>query len=581
MTLPLQRLSAVALVLAFAAVMSPPSRAQGGTISVTFPTRLAAAPDYATEVLGDPWDMCNAQDISPDPDQLVGFSSFTFQTNACSAGGTTMAVNGDADSSVMMLSPGLWGHALNPGRNGRNFPIDSSRYQVISYKMYSSTADDPQIYWVHNPSSHPSGSGLGGRVAPRISPGTQVVVADLTQSPVPGLSAWTDGPVRGLRLDPNNINTVQHTFLYWVRLTPSPSSALARRQTITWTGSGSATIKVRDNRDASEFPVVSNLSANSYLWNYGILPPGSYTLTVTNASGTGSATFTINNPPSIEVTNPSALSGADYATTVLGDPWDMSSAADIQLTGSDYLTNLSFSGGMLHATNTINDPNVTLLYNTNNSVPIDTSRFRFLTYWLQVDGPYDLGEGSVARVVWNSQTLMSGTTATVSQDIIVWPGMNSYTIDLASLSAAPDGGLEPVGAAEPWTAGVKRHLRLDPHEFPQARSFHIDDVKLTAKPVAGSAFTITFLSTDADGDAATVSLYYDADTNPGNGRTLIASGIPKSAGQFVWNTAGVPEGDYFIYAEATDGIQTLGRYSAVPVQTVPVPPAPTGFKIVK
>ena len=164
----------------------------------------------------------------------------------------------------------------------------------------------------------------------------------------------------------------------------------------------------------------------------------------------------------------------------------MSSAADIQLTGSDYLTNLSFSGGMLHATNTINDPNVTLLYNTNNSVPIDTSRFRYLTYWLQVDGPYDLGEGSVARVVWNSQSLMSGTTATVSQDIIVWPGMNSYTIDLATLSAAADGGLEPVGAAEPWTAGVKRHLRLDPHEFPQARSFHIDDVKLTAKPAAGS-----------------------------------------------------------------------------------------------
>ena len=214
-------------------------------------------------------------------------------------------------------------------------------------------------------------------------------------------------------------------------------------------------------------------------------------------------------------------------------------------------------------------------------MPIDTSRFRYLTYWLQVDGPYDLGAGSVARVVWNSQLLMSGTTATVSQDIIVYPGMNSYTIDLAALSAAPDGGLEPVGAAEPWTAGVKRHLRLDPHEFPQARTFHIDDVKLTAKPAAGSTFPITFLSADADGDAATVSLYYDADTNPGNGRTLIASGIPRSAGQFVWNTAGVPQGEYFIYAEATDGVQSLGRYSAVPVQVVPVPPTPTGFRIIK
>ena len=576
----LKRSSALALVLAFTGVMGPPARAQG-TISVKFPARLAAGPDYATEVMGDPWDMCNAQDISPDPDQLVGFSSFSFHSNPCRAGGTTMPVNGVADSYVQMLSPGFWGHALNPGRNGRNFPIDSSKYQVLSFKLGLSATEDPQIYWVHNPADHPSGLGLGGRVAPRTSPGSPLVVADLTQSLIPGMSAWTDGPVRGLRIDPNAFNAVESAYLYWVRLTPSSNSPLAAKQTITWTGAGAATITVRDNIDGSVFPVVSSLSANEYLWNYGILPPGSYTLIVTNASGSGSATFSINNPPSIELTNPSPTSGADYATTVLGNPWDMSSAADIQLTGSDYLTNLSFSGGMLHATNTINDPNVTLLYNTNNSVPIDTSRFRYLTYSLQVDGPYDLGAGSVARVVWNSQLLMSGTTATVSQDIIVYPGMKSYTIDLAGLSAAPDGGLEPDGAAEPWTAGVKRHLRLDPHEFPQARTFHIDDVKLTAMPVAGSTFPIMFLSADADGNEATVSLYYDADTNPANGRTLIASGIPGSAGQFVWNTAGVPQGVYFVYAEATDGTQSLGRYSAVPVQVAPIPPTPTGFRIVK
>ena len=207
-----------------------------------------------------------------------------------------MAVNGSADSSVMMLSPGFWGHALNPGRNGRNFPIDSSKYQVLSYKLLSSATEDPQIYWVHNPSSHPSGSGLGGRVAPRTFPGTQLVVADLTQSLIPGLSPWTDGPVLGLRLDPNAFNAVENVFLYWVRLTPSANSPLARKQTITWTGSGAATITVRDNSDGSVFPVVSGLSGNSYLWNYGVLAPGSYTLTVTNASGSGSATFTHQQP---------------------------------------------------------------------------------------------------------------------------------------------------------------------------------------------------------------------------------------------------------------------------------------------
>jgi len=574
----LKRLSAMALGIGLVCVMSPmPSSSLAqGTISVVFPAKLAAGPDYATEVLGDPWDMCNPEDMSLRPDERIGFSSFSFLTGPCRAGGTTMAVNGGSDSSVMMLSAGLYDVALNPGRNGRNFPIDSSKYQVLSYKVNSSATEDPQIWWFHNPPNHPSGLGLGGRVAPRTSPGTQFIVADLTQSLLSGYSPWTSGVVRGFRLDPNAFNAIENVFFYWVRLTPAASSPLAAKQTITWNGSGAATISVRDNSDGSVLPVVSNLSANSYLWNYGVLAPGSYTLTVTNASGSGSATFTINNPPSIEVTNPSPTSGDDYATTVLGNAWDMSSGGDIQLTGLDNLTNLSFSGGVLHATNTNSDPIVTLLYNTNNSVPIDTSRFRYLTYRLQVDGPYDLLTGSVARVIWGSQV----SSVAVSQDIIVMPGMNSYTVDLALLSTAPDGGLESGGSGEFWTAGPKRYLRIDPHEFPTARTFHIDDVKLTAKPVAATSFNIRFVGADADADPTTVSLYYDADTNPGNGKTLIASGIPATAGQFQWNTTSVPRGEYYIYAEASDGIQVIGRYSTAPVQLFSPPTTPTGLRFV-
>jgi hypothetical protein len=542
-------------------------RAQG-TISVTIPARLAAGPDYATEVLGDPWDMCNPQDISPSPDERIGFSSFSFLTAPCRIGGTTTAVNGGADSSIWMLYPGIFDGALNPGRNGRNFPIDTGRYQTLSYKLSSTGTEDPQVYWTHNPYAHPSGIGMGARILPKVFPGTQITVADLTQSLFPGVSPWTNGVVRGFRLDPNSISPVVDAFYHWVRLTPSNSSPLAVRQTITWTGSGPASITVRDS-EGTAYVIATSVTSNSYLWFYGFLPPGSYTLSVSNSSGSGSAVFSINRPPSIVVTDPSPTTGEDYATKVLGNPWDMNDASDIQLTGFDYLTNLSFSGGRLHATNTINDPNVTLLSNSNNSVPIDTSKYRYLTFRLQVDGPFDLGEGSVARIFWSSSSQMSGLTATTSQDIVVWPGMNSYTVDLAPLSTAPDGGLEVTGPAEAWGAGNKRHLRFDPHEFPQARTFHLDDVRLTAKPVATSSFTIKFVGADADGDPATAALYYDIDTNPANGRSLITSGIPLSAGAFVWNTAGVQPGEYYIYAEASDGLQAIGRYSTVPVQVVP------------
>jgi hypothetical protein len=551
------------------------------SISVTFPDKVAAAPDYATEVLGDAWDMCNLEDISRDPGQRPGFSSFTFQTGPCRAGGTTMPVNGVVDSSIMILPPGLYASAINPGRNGRNFPIDTASYQVLSYKVNSSVADVPQVYWYHNPTDDPAGLGLGGRVLPATQVGTQLTIADLTQSPIGGSIPWSNGVVRGFRLDPNSSIGVGNVFYHWIRLTPAASSPLAAKQNISWTGSGPATISVRDNTDGSVFPVASGQSS-PYLWNYGVLPPGSYTLLVTNSSGSGSKNFVINSPPRIEVTDPSPTTGQDYATAVLGNPWDMSDASDVQLTGYDYFTTPSFTGGVMVATNHVNDdPSVTLLYYSNNGVPIDTSRFRYLTYRFQVDGPFDLGLGSVARVFWTSNPLMSGATASGTLPIIVWEGMNSYTIDLATLTAAPDGGIEPLGGHEPWTAGPKRHFRFDPHEFPPSRTFRIDDIKLTAKPVATTSYTIRFAGSDGDNDPATVSLYRDTDTNPASGRVAIATGIPQSAGQFVWNTSAVPQGEYFIYAESSDGVQTMGRYSTVPIQLIPPAGTPTGFRIVQ
>src|SRR5450759_686979 len=118
-----------------------------------------------------------------------------------------------------------------------------------------------------------------------------------------------------------------------------------------------------------------------------ILPPGAYQLRVTTGSSSATTNFSINNPPLIQVIDPNATGGADdYATTVLGNPWDMNSAADIQITGSDHITGLTFSPGppsLLNATNTTNDPNITLLNQANNAVPIDTTKYRFLTYTMQ------------------------------------------------------------------------------------------------------------------------------------------------------------------------------------------------------
>jgi Big-like domain-containing protein len=543
----------------------PRPEAQSG-ITITFPARLAAGPDYATDVLNDAWDMSNPEDVSPDPTETAGWSNFSIAGGQ--AGGTTVLTAGAADSAIGLLFRGHY-NVINPGTNGINFPIDTTKFRKISFRLVDSGAggEIPQVYWFHNAWFDPSGSlGLGVLVAPPTVHGGQIMTVDLSAAPGPGSTAWTTGStVRGLRIDPNNAHAGQDMFLDWVRLTYADNAAGSAMQTISWTGTGASNIDVIDGA-GTVMRIATVATASTFNWNYGVLPPGNYTLRITRSGQTGSRAFTINTPSRVAVTDPSPLTGADYATDVLGNAWDMSTANDIHLTGGENVFNLSFSGGQLHATSVNGgDANITLLGSANNTVPVDTAKYRYLTYKLQVDGPYDLTNGSVARVFWSSSPFLDGFTATTSKDIFVWPGMNSYTIDLATLTTAFGGGLEATGAQEVWTAAPKRQLRLDPHEFVNPRTFHIDDVSLRAKPLSTGSYTIRYSATDVDGDPLTVSLYYDNDRNPSNGKSLIASGRPGGSGTYIWDTSGLPNGDYFIYAESNDTIQLAGRYSDAPV----------------
>ena len=557
-------------VIATAFLISGPA-AFGLTItSPANDAHLPAGPDYATDVLGDPWDMSNPEDIGLDPSETVGWTNFSVNSPSHPglAGGTTSTY----DTQLSLLFRGFYG-IINPGKNGRNFPIDTGKYQKLSFRMSSTRANQVmQVYWFHTPWLDPSalppigGNGNFGWVLPGYTiNGFKIFVVDMTvgNQGVPACAqgvdvcAWTNGVVRGLRLDPNNSDFDQDVFFDWVRLTVADNAPGAAMQRIEWTGgSGTATIDVLD-ASGTVLNIASGVNS-PFNWNYGILPPGAYQLRVTAGSALDTTNFSINNPPIIHVTDPDATGRADYATTVLGNPWDMDSAADIQST--DNITDVSFSNGLLHATNTNNDPIITLL---NNAIPIDTTKYRYLTYTMQVDGDFNLGDGSVARVFWDSHQFFNSATATTTKDIIVFPGMNTYTIDLASLTTDPDGGLVTSGGAEAWAPGSKTHFRFDPHEFWAPRTFHIDNVKLAAMAETNHGkFIIRFNGSDEDpGDNPTVTLYYDTDKDPTNGKIQIVSGLALATGQYTWNTASVTPGVYYIYAEVSDGLNTSGLYS--------------------
>jgi hypothetical protein len=198
-----------------------------------------------------------------------------------------------------------------------------------------------------------------------------------------------------------------------------------------------------------------------------------------------------------------------------------------------------------------------------------------VTFDLLVDHAFDLQRGSMARVFWgsdSSDTAPGGTpyNLTVSKDIITWPGKHTYTLDLATLSGAVNGGLEPTPTPTPWAQKSVRHFRIDPFEFGNEQvTFHMDNVKLAADDeTLNNSFTIKWNGSDPDaGQNPVVSLFYDTDRNPGNGGlTAIASGLPLSAGQYNWNTSGVPAGTYYLYAQVTDGINTTAAYSTGPLK---------------
>ena len=339
-----------------------------GALTITFAPVIAAGPDYATDVLRDPWDMSNIEDVSPDPGEVAGFTNFSVSNGL--AGGRT-AIN---DAGVMFLSRGING-TITAHKNGVSFPIDTASYQKLSVRLSDSgPGENPQVYWFPKQS---------GAVARRIR--REVPAADEAWLQHPGdhsyrrappthrPRSWTSAPMRGFRIDPNSDHAGNDMFFDWVRLTCADNSPCATMNTVSWAGgSGNATVTVTD-AGGTVFTIATNVSATSLSWNTGILPPGNYTLRVTRTNGsTNTKAFRINTPPTIAVTDPSRTSGADFATTVLGNAWDMSASNDI--VGASNVTGLTFSDGQLHGTNTNGDPAIELLNHTNNARAMRSTR---------------------------------------------------------------------------------------------------------------------------------------------------------------------------------------------------------------
>ncbi len=570
--------------LLFAAVTMP-ATAQSVTITSPAPLqRLAAGPDYATDVLGNPWDMIDRPDYGPDPTETRNLGSLRFEGGRLL--GTVQNDDGSAVAQVMMLHRGYYA-TINTSINGDTHPVSTGLYSKLAFKLYSETGmERPAAVWYFNRIASPNDV-FGQKLVPDVTEpgvGSKIFVMDLAGAADIGQPWQSAAFVKGLRLHLNgSAAAVGRTVgLDWVRLVPPDASALAVRHGIAWSGpsGGTYTLSVLELGANAALPVTiasvagSGSGSNSFSWAYGFLPPGNYRLTIRHSGGaTSSVDFNINHPPVVNVVEPDATGGEDFATVTLGNPWDMSDAADVRRVGGDNLTAVSFSGGEFHAANPpgVTGPQVWLLANTGGAV--DPARYHRLTFKYRLDGAFDLTDagGSVGRLHYGGYAPSGALSErTVTEAFLVWPGDNVYTFDLATLQLGTDQGIEAGGvsfAPATWGASIKRLLLFVAHEGYLQRFFHYDYVRLTADDeTVGSQFTIVWTVLDTDvGESRTINLYYDADTNPSTGRVLIAT-RSAAEGSFVWNTAAVPPGVYYIYAEVTDGVNATGRYATGPVR---------------
>jgi hypothetical protein len=601
----------VFLALIVAGFCAPP-QLLAQTVTLGGSLNVASADDFATRSFQDPWDMNERTDFGW---HLNGVDDPQSQlTNVSFGGGVFSATASGVESNVFLLETSIIGSAPL-GKIGTNHPIDANFYRVLAIHMNVSAPAQVRLLWFRD-SIYDGTTTYSGTFA--VSPGWRIYLVS-----VPGLGLgagsvnWS-GLIKSLQLAILPPGGAPVTWqIDWVRLV-NPDSAVCRQ--VTWSGLGSSVDLYIDpdtanngNESLLEDGVVNNtasggcaVAGSGYNFQAGGLAPGNYhVLARTAGSGSGgvrTAMFTVNAIPTLTLTAPSEEGSADdFATTVLGNPWDMNALSDVsaffnvagqqiapvavETPAGTPLGNLP----MLWAQNSgpaPSDPIVGLVFF--NNVRIDPVRYRVLTVEFGLHNlARSIAVGSVARIGWK----VAGSTDSISDDIIVnsRAGANvlqKLILDMADRSALP---IE-TGSALGWVPGTSSNpgvdrFRFDVHEFPTGVPFFIRRVKLASfeRVAPGGSYTIRWTASESSG---TVTAYYDTDTNPASGLTLIGS-APTSQGALAWtapNVGGSPS--YFIHLRIDDGQGNISTvYSRWPVIVgAGFPPAlttPTNFRIVR
>ena len=557
-------------------------------------TLIGEGDDFATRVLGIPWDMKR----DPYPDYPSSFSNF--DRSSFSSSGGMWNMQGAFDPNIYLLSPGI-ADTQKVLKIGDEYPIDAGKYRLFSTRLCSDINDGGVVYWYLDQFGDiPLRIGYWDP-AFSVTIGCRLYVIDLASAGHQQNYAW-QGQIKGFRFDPVNFNSPSTINLDWARLTTVDTSNVVA---INWANITTGTNlhfylnSTCSSTNAMPIGVITRggVGSGTFNWGSSLLPngdistpyplpesfePDDYTVLMRiDGGGTlycAAETLEIRGAPILSIKKPSMFSGADYASDVVLDPWGMSNSDDIVLTND--ITSSNFSGGLYNATsNSDGDPWLHL----NVSSPIDSSQYKYVTMrlWLEGQPPGSQQFLSVHRWVW--WYLGPGVDAVTTEDMLLREGWQTYSFSLSEALIDPS---SPPSSG--WT-GSPTVFRMDVHEEIISMDFHLDYVTITGdhQVNAGSPFAI--VTELISGTSSGAVYYYDIDKNPDNGRTVmqvysapvpggpnilfipfVAKKLSPEINPLVgthwnWDTSGVPAGSYYVSVDVSDGANTTTWYSDIPV----------------
>jgi len=566
---------------------------------------LAEGDDFATTVLGDPWDMNEHTDVM----------AYHGLDNPSFSGGQLTFTLRDRVTLLRILFPGLK-NRVDVGKIGMNYPIDTSRYRWLSFRMYQSQGGTSRIKWFYDRYAQPDREYVRTDVF-TTEGGWHTYIIDLKNV---GIDQWNgsrsdwSGWVRELDIQFSPSDGTQVT-VDWVRLTDD--NPAGNSLNIAWSNFSSpgesVSFYLDTNTSGCDGPLIhveeNASSSGSFVWQQAVwqmgspqdssfspanVAPGSYYVCARDSTGIigwSPGQLTVNQAPVVHLTQPGFASGPDYASDG-GNAWDMSDAADV-----DHVVggSASFSGGNLRVRVPAGESDMQVHLALPGGA-IDSSRYHYLTYRLLFDCNYTLSDpsGQETRVFWGR----APNTEATSDLIYDYPGWHTYSVDLRSL---------PLDSGPTWLTDDWSIFRIDPIGINGCgnTNVYIDDVKLAGDEEADHALDVRWELSDPDTTATTMTLYYDSDQSGYDGTPIAtltldngeqiggtaladrsepalratdglthtvflphvtrAWSAPCSGACYTWYTSETTEGVYYIYACVDDGYNEQCRYSETPV----------------